>query len=142
MSLQICILLPDGIFYNENVDEIIIKTTTGQLGLLKGHAPLITIIEIGPIIFRRESGWTAVALMGGLAFVLNNRVTIIVNSAEMACSIDKNEVEKSFEAATNRLNTALDEEAKVHAINVFLRERARYETVCYQNESISNIQIK
>merc|ERR1711976_311235 len=107
---QICILLPDGIFYNENVDEIIIKTTMGQLGLLKGHIPLITIIEIGPIIFRRESDWIVIVLMGGLAFVLNNRVTIIVHSAEIACLIDKNEVEKSFKAATNCLNTALDEE--------------------------------
>merc|ERR1712187_621978 len=97
ISLQVCILLPDGIFYNENVTEIIRTTTTGQLGILKGHAPLITIIEIGPIIFRRASGWTAVALLGGLSFVLNDRVTIMLNSAEMACSLDKDEVKKSFE---------------------------------------------
>jgi len=129
MSLQICILLPDGIFYNENVDEIIRKTTTGQLGILPGHAPMITIIDIGPIIFRRISGWTAVALLGGLAFVLNNRATMIVNSAEMACSIDKDEVERSFKSATDRLNKALDAADKLRAANIFRRERARYEAM-------------
>jgi ATP synthase F1 epsilon subunit len=133
MSLQVCILLPDGIFYNENVAEIIRTTTTGQLGILKGHAPLITIIEIGPIIFRRASGWTAVALLGGIAFILNDRATIIVNSAEMACSIERDEVEKSFEAARNRLNKAVDAHEKVHAANAFRCERARYETVRWQN---------
>ena len=142
MSLQIYILLPNGIFYNENIDEIIIKTTMGQLGLLKGHIPLITIIEISPIIFRRESDWTVIVLMGGLAFILNNRITIIVNSAEMAYLIDKNKIKKSFKMATNRLNITLNEKTKVYVINVFLRERVRYETICYQNESISNIQIK
>jgi len=129
MSLQICILLPDGIFYNENVDEIIRKTTTGQLGILPGHAPMITIIDIGPIIFRRASGWTVVALLGGLAFILNNRATMIVNSAEMACSIDKDEVEKSFKSATDRLNKALDAADKLRAANIFRRERARYEAI-------------
>jgi ATP synthase F1 epsilon subunit len=132
MSLQVCILLPEGIFYNEDVEEIIRKTTTGQLGILKGHAPLITIIEIGPIIFRRTSGWSAVALLGGLAFVLNDRVTIMVNSAEMADSLDKYEVEKSFKIATDRLNTAIDIDEKIHAANAFRRERARYETVSWK----------
>merc|ERR1712048_1084779 len=116
MSLQIYILLPSGIFYNENITEIIRTTTTGQLGILKGHTPFITIIEIGPVIFRRASDWIAIVLLGGIAFILNNRATIIVNSAEMAYSIKQNQIEKSFEAARNRLNRAIDVQEKMQAI--------------------------
>ena len=81
MSLQVYILLPSGIFYNENITEIIRTTTIGQLGILKGHIPFVTIIEIRPVIFRRVSDWITIVLLGGIAFILNNRATIIVNSA-------------------------------------------------------------
>ena len=129
MSLQICILLPNGIFYNENIDEIIRKTTIGQLGILPGHIPMITIIDIGPIIFRCISEWMAIVLLGGFAFILNNRTTMIVNSAEMACLINKNKIEKSFKSAINRLNKILNATDKLHATNIFRCERVRYEAI-------------
>lgn len=133
MSLQVYILLPSGIFYNENITEIIRTTTIGQLGILKGHIPFVTIIEIRPVIFRRVSDWITMVLLGGIAFILNNRATIIVNSAEMAYLIKQNQIEKSFEAAHNRLNRTIDVQEKMQAINDFRYERARYETIRWQN---------
>jgi ATP synthase F1 epsilon subunit len=133
MRLKICILIPDRIYHNEIVEEIVRKTMTGQIGILQGHAPLITIIEIGPIIFRRETGWASAALIGGFALIKNDCVTILVNSAEIACSIDPAEVEKSFEIATNRLNRAVEADDKIRAANIFRRERARYKAINRRN---------
>lgn len=129
MRLKICIFTPDCVFYNEIINEAIIKTITGQLGVLEGHVPLITILDIGPIIFRQESNWTAVALFGGIRCIQNRRVIIIVNSAEIACSIEPEEVKKSLEVATNRLSQATDEKDKIEAAGAFKRARARYSAI-------------
>jgi F-type H+-transporting ATPase subunit epsilon len=42
MTLQVCIMTPDQIFWNDQAEEIILPTNTGQMGVLSNHAPLIT----------------------------------------------------------------------------------------------------
>merc|ERR1711881_667487 len=61
MKLQVCLLTPDCIFQEKEADELILPTSTGQIGVLVGHAPLITAIDIGLIVFRKDSTWKAVA---------------------------------------------------------------------------------
>jgi ATP synthase F1 epsilon subunit len=97
------------------------------MGVLRGHAPLITALDIGPIIIRRQSGWTALALMGGFALVKENNLTILVNEAESSSSIDSRKAEKDLEEATNRLNQVTGEKEKVEATLCFKRAQARYQ---------------
>jgi len=129
MRLQVCILTPDGIFQNETADELILPTRTGKMGVLIGHAPLITALDIGPIICRTNSNWTALTLMGGFALVQEDTVTVLVNEAEDVSSIDLQRAEKDLENATNRLNQVTQEKDKVEATLSFKRARARYQTV-------------
>jgi F-type H+-transporting ATPase subunit epsilon len=129
MRLKICIFTPDSIFYNKIIDEALFKTITGQLGLLEGHVPLITILDIGPIIFRQESNWTAAALFGGIRCIQARQVTILVNSAEIASSMEPTEIKKSLELETNRLNQAKNEKDMIEAARAFKRARARYNAV-------------
>jgi ATP synthase F1 epsilon subunit len=135
MRLKICIFTPDCIFYNKIIDEALFKTITGQLGLLEGHLPLITILDIGPIIFRKKSDWIALALIGGFALVQDNQVTILVNEAVASSSVEEREAIKTLEEATNRLNQVSDEKAKVEATFAFKRARARYQIVKWPNKS-------
>jgi len=140
MRLQVCILTPDRIFQNEEAEELILPTSTGQIGILNGHAPLITALDIGPIILSQNSNWTSVALMGGFALVQQNQVTILVNEAVAASSIERKEAEKTLEESINRLNQVTGEKEKVEATFAFKRARARYQIVqwkklsnfCYQ----------
>jgi ATP synthase F1 epsilon subunit len=127
MRLQICILTPDRIFRNEEVEELILPTSTGQIGVLSGHAPLIPALDIGPIIIFHNSSWTAVAVIGGFALVRDNNVTILVNDAVDASSLSKDSAEKSLEAAKTLLNEAVGEKEKVAATFSFKRARARYQ---------------
>merc|ERR1712187_257250 len=64
------------------MEEIILQTSTGQIGILRNHAQLITTLDIGPRIFRRQNKWEAIALMGGFAIVQENKVIILVNEVE------------------------------------------------------------
>jgi F-type H+-transporting ATPase subunit epsilon len=130
MRLHICILTPDRVSYTESVEELILTTTTGQLGVLTGHSPLMTIIDISPIIFRRKSGWVSVALIGGLAFIKKDQIIILVDSVESACSIDRYKVQASLELATARLGQAQSAMDKIASADTFKRERARYKVCC------------
>ena len=127
MRLQICILTPDRIFRTEEIEEIILPTSTGQIGVLNNHAPLITALDIGPIIFSTKSNWISFALIGGFALVQKNQVNILVNEAIVASSIEKTKTEKSLEVAIDLLNKFIGEKEKVEATFEFKRARARYQ---------------
>ena len=124
-----CIMTPDRIFWNDQAEEIILPTNTGQMGVLTNHAPLITALDIGVTLIRSKTEWIPVALMGGFALVKQNQVTILVNEAESAKTIESDEAEKSFEEAKARLEQAQGEKQRVEATFVFKRARARYQVV-------------
>nr|YP_010020340.1 ATP synthase epsilon chain [Ulva australis]QHD45045.1 ATP synthase epsilon chain [Ulva pertusa]QOK35259.1 ATP synthase epsilon chain [Ulva australis]BBO58650.1 ATP synthase epsilon chain [Ulva australis] len=126
MSLQICIMTPDTIFWDEEAEEIILPTNTGQMGVLSKHAPLITALDIGVMSIRQDNSWNRFALMNGFASIQNDKVTILVNSAESKQTIDSNEAENEFLEAQERVNKAVDEKEKVEAILAFKRARARF----------------
>jgi F-type H+-transporting ATPase subunit epsilon len=126
MNLQVCIMTPDKIFWDEEAEEIILPTNTGQMGVLKKHAPLITALDIGVMSIRQNNSWNFIALMNGFASIKNDKVTILVNSAESKETIDGDQAEKEFLEAQDRVNKATDEKEKVEAILAFKRARARF----------------
>lgn len=129
MTLQVCIMTPDRIFWNEQAEEIILPTNTGQMGVLSNHAPLITALDIGVTLIRSKVDWIPVALMGGFALVKDNQITILVNEADSANEINSDEAESTFESAKTKLESAVDEKQRVEATFQFKRARARYQVV-------------
>lgn len=129
MSLQICIMTPDQIFFNEPADEIILPTNTGQMGVLANHAPLISALDIGVMLVRTQNTWSSIALMGGFALVQQNQVTVLVNEAESAKTINKEEAEAAFNEAKLQFESAEGPKQKVEANFAFKRARARYQLV-------------
>jgi F-type H+-transporting ATPase subunit epsilon len=129
MSLQICIMTPDQTFFNEPADEIILPTNTGQMGVLANHAPLISALDIGVMLIRTQNTWSSIALMGGFALVQQNQVTVLVNEAESAKTIQKEEAETTFNNAKLKFEQAEGQKQKVEANFAFKRARARYQLV-------------
>ena len=129
MSLQICIMTPDQTFFNEPADEIILPTNTGQMGVLANHAPLISALDIGVMLIRTQNTWSSISLMGGFALVQQNQVTVLVNEAESAKTIDKEQAETAFNEAKLQFEQAEGQKQKVEANFAFKRARARYQLV-------------
>lgn len=128
MSLEVLIMTPDKVFLKEKAEEIILPTNTGQMGVLKNHAPLVTALEVGVILLRSNTSWSNVAVMGGFGIVKDNVVTVLVNGAESAESIDKAQAEKLFLEAQKRLSQpSLSGKEKVEANFAFKRARARFQ---------------
>lgn len=129
MTLKVCIMTPDKIFWNQEAEEIILPTNTGQMGVLTNHAPVITALDIGVMSIRTKTEWLPVALMGGFALVKKNQITVLVNEAESVKDIDGSTVEESYNAAREKLESASTEKEKVEANSIFKRAKVRYQVV-------------
>ena len=103
MSLTLRVLAPDQSVFDGNADEVILPSTTGQLGILPGHVSLLTALDFGVLRVREGNGWKAIALQGGFAEVDADEVTVLVNAAEPGSSINAEAACKELDAATAAL---------------------------------------
>jgi F-type H+-transporting ATPase subunit epsilon len=101
MALTLRVLAPDQSVFDGSADEVILPSTTGQLGILPGHVSLLTALDYGVLRVREASGWKAIALQGGFAEVDADEVPVRVNSAELGSSINADQANKELEAATS-----------------------------------------
>jgi F-type H+-transporting ATPase subunit epsilon len=125
MSLHISIIAPDRTVWDANAEEVILPSSTGQLGILRGHAPLLTALDIGVMRVRVDKDWTPIVLMGGFAEIENDQLTILVNSAEEGAKIDKDQAQKELEEMTLRFNEATSSKERIEATQNLRRARAR-----------------
>nr|AYQ94824.1 ATP synthase CF1 epsilon subunit [Follicularia botryoides] len=129
MSLQISILTPERPFWNGEAEEMILPTETGEMGVLKNHAPIITGLDVGAMLIRTKQSWSSFAIMGGFAVVKKNQVTILANQAESSKTIDPDEAKNAFETAKANLEKAEGVKQKVEANFAFKRAKARFQVV-------------
>ena len=100
MSLNVCVITPDRVVWDATADELILPSSTGQLGILADHAPLLTALDIGVMRLKTDGNWASIVLMEGFAEVENNKVTILCNGAEEAASIDVAKTQAELEKIT------------------------------------------
>ncbi|CDN15136.1 ATP synthase epsilon chain [Richelia intracellularis] len=132
MTLTVRVISPDQTIWDATAEEVILPSTTGQLGVLSGHAPMLTALDTGVMRVRAEKSqkdWTPIALMGGFAEVEENELTILVNGAERGDSIDLEEARSAFNEAQNRLSQVADgdRQEQFQANQAFKRARARFQ---------------
>lgn len=130
MTLTVRVVAPDKTVWDSTAEEVILPSTTGQLGILSGHAPLLTALDIGVMRVRPGKEWVAIALMGGFAEIENDEVIILVNGAEKGESIDKDKAKAALSEAESRLNKVQNTEnrqEKIQATQAFKRARARFQ---------------
>jgi F-type H+-transporting ATPase subunit epsilon len=129
MTLTVRVIAPDKTVWDAAADEVILPSTTGQLGILTGHAPLLTALDIAVMRVKapKENKWTPIALMGGFAEIENNEVTILVNGAELGEGIDLEKARTTFAEAEQKLAAASSGSAQeqIQANQAFKRARAR-----------------
>jgi ATP synthase F1 epsilon subunit len=128
MSLQISIYTPERPFWNGQADEIILPTETGEMGVLKNHAPLITGLDVGAMLIRsnNKEEWKSYAIMGGFALVKQNQVTILANEAQSGENLDPEQAKLAFETAKANLEKAEGVKEKVEANFAYKRAKALF----------------
>ena len=99
MSISLKVLAPNKNVYQGEAEEVILPSTTGQLGVLPGHISLVTAIDIGVLRLRMNSQWKSIALMGGFAEIESDEVIVLVNNAEIGSEINVQNAEQDLKEA-------------------------------------------
>lgn len=107
MAFQLEIVTPEKVVYKEDVDEIIVNTQEGQIGVLQNHVRLLTKLIPGELTIRKGSHSQHLAVTGGFLEVGDNKATILADYAVRAEDI---EVAKAQEAQ-RRAEHAMKEKA-------------------------------
>ncbi|MBP3731151.1 MAG: F0F1 ATP synthase subunit epsilon [Mailhella sp.] len=102
-GLRLDIVTPDSVVVSTDVDYVGACGIDGQFGLMPQHAPLVSALKIGEVYYRRGSSTTWVFVSGGFAQITDNKVTILVESAELADNIDVERAERAKHRAEERL---------------------------------------
>ncbi len=105
-TIQLEIVTPERLVINEAVEYIEIPGETGYLGVLPGHAPLITELAPGELSYRNGNQTKRLAVAWGFAEVLQTKVTILAESAEKAEEIDAGRAEAAKRKAEAELQKA------------------------------------
>lgn len=128
MPLTVRVIAPDKTVWDSAAEEVILPSTTGQLGILAGHAPLLTALETGVMRVRSDRNWVPIAVMGGFAEVERNEVTVLVNGAERGDSIDLNAARSAYteaEAKFAQADQGGSKQDQIQASQALKRARAR-----------------
>jgi F-type H+-transporting ATPase subunit epsilon len=124
-TFQLEIVTPEKMVVNEQAEEAQIPGKQGFLGILPGHAPLITELAVGEITYRSAGQTHHLALAWGFAEVLPDKVTILAETAERPQEIDVKRAQESKQRAEERLNSGKTEVDYTRAEDALQRAETR-----------------
>ena len=129
MNLNVRVITPDRIVWDANAEELILPSSTGQLGILTDHAPLLTALDIGVMRLKTGGNWISFVLMEGFAEVEDNKITILCNGAEEGTSIDASTAQAALEKVTLLVDEAATKKEKIEATIELRKAKARLQAV-------------
>jgi F-type H+-transporting ATPase subunit epsilon len=104
-TFQLEIVTPSRLLVKEAAEEAQIPGASGYLGILPGHAPLITELAVGVITYKASGATHTLSVAWGFMEVLPDQVTILAETAERPNEIDTERAQKSKERAEQRLKS-------------------------------------
>jgi F-type H+-transporting ATPase subunit epsilon len=126
-SFQLEIVTPEKMVVKDTAEEMQIPGKDGYLGILPGHAPLITELAVGLISYRKEGATQYLAVAWGFAEVLPDKVTVLAETAERADEIDVSRAEEARKRAEERLKSGNTETDFTRAQDSLERAETRLE---------------
>jgi F-type H+-transporting ATPase subunit epsilon len=105
-ALSLEIVTPEKPLVRETVDEVELPGAEGYLGVLPGHTPLLTLLQVGELWYRKGRETTYLSVAFGFAEVLPDRVTVLAQIAERAEEIDVPRAQAALQRATAQLAQA------------------------------------
>jgi len=124
-TFQLDIVTPEKVVVRDTAEEMQIPGKSGYLGVLPGHAPLITELAVGEISYRRGAETQRLAVAWGFAEVLPDKVTILAETAEKASEIDVSRAQEAKKRAEQRLAASNTEVDATRAENALKRAETR-----------------
>ncbi|HEY1272914.1 MAG TPA: F0F1 ATP synthase subunit epsilon [Terriglobales bacterium] len=105
-TFQLEIVTPEKLVIKDVAEEMQIPGKNGYLGILPGHAPLITELAVGEIVYRNEGNSHHLCVAWGFAEVLPDKVTILAETAEKGAEIDVKRAQEARQRAEQHLHSS------------------------------------
>lgn len=107
-EFNLTVVTPDGVVYDGMAESVIVKTTTGYVGILKNHAPYAAPLALGEAKVNINGEWKYAACMGGVVTASADGVKIAANTFEWADDIDITRAESAKERAEKVISSSED----------------------------------
>lgn len=137
-TFQLEIVTPEKLVVKDQAEEMQIPGKNGYLGILPGHAPLITELAVGQISYRNGSETHYLCVAWGFAEVLPDKVTILAETAERASDVDCDRAQKAKERAEKRLSSGDPEVDVPRAQDALARAVTRLEVAEKEGQTTSH----
>lgn len=115
--------------FTEEVDFLQARGVDGEFGVMKGHAPFLTLLDMGEFLVRKGGSDTSYFVAGGVVEVLPDRVTVLADTIERAEEIDETRAEEARKNAIEALKQPIPEESRITFQQVLKREGVRLKIV-------------
>lgn len=110
MTIRCEIVSQDRIVYQNDVDMVVLPGSSGQMGILPHHSPLLTVLNFGIITVKVNGSEENFTVAGGIAEVQPDQVTVLADAAENVKEIDEERALKAQQRAEERLKETIAED--------------------------------
>ncbi len=121
MPLQLEVVTPERLAYSDEVDEVLVPGSDGELGILPHHAPLVATLGAGELRILKSGEWETFAVMGGFVQVRPDKVVVLAETADLASEIDLERARAARQEAERALEEGSREPADLAAARAALQ---------------------
>ncbi len=129
MPVKFDIVTAERLVFSDQVDEVVVPGTEGQLAILPHHAPLMTMLKPGEVLLKKDNDEISLAVAGGFIEVRPDRIIILADAAERAEEIDAARAEAAKKRAQERLQAGGTDIDRARAEAALRRAIARLDVV-------------
>lgn len=115
------IVTPDGLKFDGEAEELVVRTTTGDIGILAGHINLVAALGMGRATVIRDGQKQYGACIGGMVSVIDGHVTLVPTTFEWATDIDTARAEASYQRAKQVLDNKSSSDTDIRLAEARLR---------------------
>lgn len=113
-ELHVELVAADRKVWSGEATIVVARTPSGDVGIMPGHTPLLSVLETGPVTIRTVDGKTVIAVVhGGFVSFADNKLSLLAEIAELADEIDIARAERALEKAQAELDEHAQRRAEV-----------------------------
>ena len=122
MPIQLEIVTPERLVYEDEVESVNVPGVEGELGILPHHAPLVSTLGYGELRIRKGGAEESFAIVGGFVQVRPDKVVVMAETADLASEIDLERAREARREAERALETGFTEGADLSAARAALQQ--------------------
>lgn len=120
--LQVEVVAPDRVVWSGEAEMVIARTTEGDVGILRGHAPLLSLLTDAVVEISVPDGDVVVAVVdGGFVSVANDRVSILSDHAQLPHEVDIDQARADLEEARTLIGASDEAEHRLRRAEARIR---------------------